>query len=225
MLNHIWFWMIMLSLFVAAGTDIYNEITAPPPMETAGEELSLNKRTKLGQLSDAALEAAQTGVNISLGLIGIMALWLGIMKIAEEAGFIKILARLVAPITRRLFPEIPEDHPSIGAMLMNIAANMLGLSNAATPLGLKAMEELQKLNPDKETASNSMITFLVINTSAITLIPASAIAIRASLGSVNPQQIIVPSIIAATMATIVGLTTVKLIQKFEKRKNRTEGEA
>ena len=150
-----------------------------------------------------------------------MALWLGIMRIAEEAGFIKILAKFVRPITKRLFPGIPQDHPSIGSMIMNIAANMLGLSNAATPLGLKAMEDLQTLNKDKNTASNDMITFLVINTSAITLIPASAIAIRASLGSANPQQIIVPSIIAASMATLVGLTTVKLIQYFQSKKEKT----
>ncbi|RMH64045.1 MAG: nucleoside recognition protein [Calditrichaeota bacterium] len=225
MLNYIWFWMIMISLLVAAGTDIYHEVSGEPATGGHQTEESLNKRTKLGQLADAAISSATTAVNISIGLIGVMALWLGIMKIAEEAGFITILARLVKPVTKRLFPEIPPDHPAIGAMLMNIAANMLGLSNAATPLGLKAMEELQELNPEKDKASNSMIMFLVINTSAITLIPASAIAIRASLGSANPQQIIVPSIISASMATLVGLSTVKLIQKFEKRKANKKGDA
>ena len=138
---------------------------------------------------------------------------------------IKKLGLLVRPLTKRLFPSIPEDHPAIGAMIMNISANMLGLSNAATPLGLKAMDELQKLNKDKDTASNDMITFLVINTSAITLIPASAIAIRATLGSSNPQQIIVPAILAATCATIVGVTTVKLIQRFQRNKSNIMEEA
>jgi len=210
MLNHIWFWMIIASLAIATIGDV---VEGPP-----AEGMSLNEGTRLGQVTTAALDSAATAVEIAIGLIGVMALWLGIMKVAEEAGMIAILARLVRPITKRLFPTIPSDHPSIGAMLMNIAANMLGLSNAATPLGLKAMEELQKINPDKETASNDMITFLVINTSAITLIPATAIAIRASLESANPQQIIVPSIMAATMATIFGLTTVKLIQRFQAKK-------
>ncbi len=216
MLNHIWFWMIIASLAIATIGDV---VEGPPV-----EGVSLNEGTRLGQVTTAALDSAATAVEIAIGLIGVMALWLGIMKVAEEAGMIAILARLVRPITKRLFPTIPSDHPSIGAMLMNIAANMLGLSNAATPLGLKAMEELQKINPDKETASNDMITFLVINTSAITLIPATAIAIRASLESANPQQIIVPSIMAATMATIFGLTTVKLIQHFQAKKAARSGQ-
>jgi spore maturation protein A len=152
-----------------------------------------------------------------------MALWLGVMRVAEEAGLTKIIARMVKPITRRLFPSIPEEHPAISAMIMNIAANMLGLSNAATPLGLKAMEELDKLNPNKGEATDDMCTFLVINTSAITLIPATAIAIRASLGSSNPQMIIIPSIVAATCATIVGLTVVKTIQAIRRKKvNNTD---
>ncbi len=220
MLNHIWFWMILLSLIIAGVSDTYNTITGDSEKTEKVEEQALSESTKLGMVTKGAIDAAGLAVQISIGLIGVMALWLGIMKVAEEAGMIKILARIVSPITSRLFPSIPRDHPSIGAMIMNIAANMLGLSNAATPLGLKAMEELQKLNPDKDTASDDMITFLVINTSAITLIPASAIAIRASLGSVNPQQIIFPAILAATCATIVGLTTVKLIQRFQRLKTK-----
>jgi len=216
MLNHIWLWMIVLSLLIAGGTDIYNEITRPE-QETQVQR-NLNKETKLGQVTTAAIDASKTAVEIAIGLIGIMALWLGIMKVAEEAGMIRILARMVEPITKRLFPTIPKDHPAIGAMLMNIAANMLGLSNAATPLGLKAMEELDELNPQKGQATDDMITFLVINTSAITLIPATAIAIRASLGSANPQQIVIPAIISATMATIVGVTTVKLIQRIQRKR-------
>ncbi len=181
---------------------------------------NLNEDTKLGQVTTAAIDAAGLAVEIAIGLIGIMALWLGIMKVAEEAGIINILAKIVRPITRRLFPTIPHDHPSIGAMIMNIAANMLGLSNAATPLGLKAMDELEKLNKKKGEATDDMITFLVINTSAITLVPATAIAIRASMGSVNPQKIVIPSILAASMATIVGLTVVKTIQTIQKRRNK-----
>jgi len=200
--------------------DLKHEFFDPPVqhVEQNVKKESLSKRTALGKVTNAAIKAANLGVKISIGLIGVMAMWLGIMKIAEESGMIGILARWVRPVTSRLFPTIPPDHPAIGAMLMNIAANMLGLSNAATPLGLKAMDELQELNKDKDTASNDMITFLVINTSAITLIPATAIALRASLGSANPQQIILPSLMASTMATIVGLTVVKTIQYFQKKK-------
>jgi spore maturation protein A len=222
MLNHIWFAMIFLAILIAAGSDIYNELVVPQPTGISGQKAetrNLNEETKLGRVTSAALESAGTAVEIAIGLIGIMALWLGVMKVAQEAGIINIIAKLVRPITRWLFPKIPEDHPAIGAMIMNIAANMMGLSNAATPLGLKAMEELDTLNPNKGEATDDMCTFLVINTSAITLLPATAIAIRASLGSANPQMIIIPSIVAASCATIVGLTTVKLIQAFNRKKD------
>jgi len=221
MLNHIWFAMIALAIVIAAGSDIYDELLAPET-EIKEEVRNLNEDTKLGRVTSAALEGAGTAVEIAIGLIGIMALWLGVMKVAEEAGLTKVIARIVRPLTHWLFPKIPEDHPAIGAMIMNIAANMLGLSNAATPLGLKAMEELDTLNPKKGEATDDMCTFLVINTSAITLIPATAIAIRASLGSSNPQMIIIPSIIAATCATIVGIATVKFIQAFNRRKNKNK---
>ena len=225
MLNHIWFGMIILAVLIAGGIDFYNEVIAGPDTgAVVAEQRNLNEETKLGQVTSAALEGAQTAVEIAIGLIGIMALWLGMMRIAEQAGLTAVIAKVVRPITRRLFPTIPSDHPAISAMIMNIAANMLGLSNAATPLGLKAMEELDTLNPNKGEATDDMCTFLVINTSAITLIPATAIAIRASLGSANPQMIIVPSILAATCATIVGLTTVKTIQAFNRRKAARKGE-
>ncbi len=223
MLNHIWFAMIALAIVFAAGSDIYDEFLAPEKEITEGAR-NLNEDTKLGRVTSAALEGAGQAVEIAIGLIGIMALWLGVMKVAEEAGLTRIIARIVRPLTRWLFPKIPEDHPAIGAMIMNIAANMLGLSNAATPLGLKAMEELDELNPQKGEATDDMCTFLVINTSAITLIPATAIAIRASLGSSNPQMIIIPSIIAATCATVVGIATVKTIQAFNRKKNKNSGE-
>jgi spore maturation protein A len=228
MLNHIWFWIIIISLIVAAVNDTLDIFGSKTPgteeiTHSQNEEAPV-QTSHLGKVTKGAIDAAELAVKISIGLIGVMALWLGIMRIAEEAGMIKKLGFLVRPLTKRLFPSIPQDHPAIGAMIMNIAANMLGLSNAATPLGLKAMDELQKLNKDKETASNDMIMFLVINTSAITLIPASAIAIRATLGSANPQQIIFPSIMAATCATVVGITTVKILQYFQtKRKNISPG--
>ena len=227
MLNHIWLWMIILSILIAGGTDMFQELTTTKTTPTGSEEVqrNLNEDTKLGQVTSAAIDAAGLSVKIAIGLIGVMALWLGIMKVAEEAGVIKIIARIVRPITRRLFPSIPEDHPAIGAMVMNIAANNLGLSNAATPLGLKAMEELDKINPEKGKASDDMITFLVLNTSAITIVPATAIAIRASLGSVNPQKIVIPAIIAASMATLVGVTTVKLIKYFDKKRKAAKQSA
>jgi spore maturation protein A len=225
MLNHIWLWMIILSLLIAAGSDIYRETAAPEKERQTETQRNLNEDTKLGQVTSAAIDAVGLAVKIAIGLIGVMALWLGIMKVAEEAGMIRIIAKIVRPITKRLFPSIPSDHPAIGAMIMNIAANMLGLSNAATPLGLKAMEELDKINPKKGQASDDMITFLVINTSAITIVPATAIAIRASLGSANPQMIVIPSIIAASVATIVGVTTAKLIQYFQKKRSKNSATA
>jgi spore maturation protein SpmA len=165
-------------------------------------------------VTNAVIEYAGTAVTIALGLIGIMALWLGVMKVAEEAGLIKIIARSLKPITKRLFPEIPSDHPAMSSMIMNISANMLGLGNAATPFGLKAMEEMEKINPNKGTASNSMVTFLAINTAGLTLIPATAIAVRAASGSSNPAIIIGTTIFGALCATVAGVTAAKIIEKF-----------
>ncbi|PKL87788.1 MAG: nucleoside recognition protein [Ignavibacteriae bacterium HGW-Ignavibacteriae-2] len=165
-------------------------------------------------VTNAALDYASTAVNIAIGLIGIMALWLGIMKVAEQAGLIKIIARSVRPITKFLFPDVPHDHPAMGSMIMNISANMLGLGNAATPFGLKAMEELNELNDKKDTATNAMCTFLAVNTAGLTLIPATAIAIRAAMGSSNPTIIIGTSIVGAACATTVGITSAKILEKF-----------
>ncbi|MFA6027215.1 MAG: nucleoside recognition domain-containing protein [Ignavibacteriaceae bacterium] len=175
------------------------------------EEISI---VKIKEVTNSVLDYAETAVKIALGLIGIMALWLGIMKIAEESGLINHLARGLKPITKFLFPEIPSDHPAMGAMIMNISANFLGLGNAATPFGLKAMEELDKLNPEKGTATNAMCTFLAINTAGMTLIPATAIALRASAGSAEPAIIIGTSLVGSTCATIVGITTAKILEKF-----------
>ncbi|CUT04298.1 nucleoside recognition domain-containing protein [Candidatus Chrysopegis kryptomonas] len=176
------------------------------------ERISL---VKIKQVLNAVIEYSDIAVKIAIGLIGVMALWLGIMKIGELAGLINLLAKIVKPITKRLFPDIPSEHPAIGAIIMNISANMLGLGNAATPLGLKAMEELQKLNPKKDTASDSMVTFLVINTSGMTLIPATAIAVRAALGSGDPAAIISTTIVGGFAATIAGVTAAKILQRLK----------
>ena len=176
------------------------------------------KFLKLKDVTNSALDYAGIAVNISLGLIGIMALWLGIMKVAEDAGLIKIIANLLKPVTKRLFPDVPVDHPAMGSMIMNISANMLGLGNAATPFGLKAMEELEEINPEKGTATNAMCTFLAINTAGMTLIPATAIAVRAAAGSSEPAIIIGTSLFGSACATIAGVTAAKLFEKFPIRK-------
>ena len=177
---------------------------------------------KLKAVTQAAIDYAATAVNISLGLIGVMALWLGVMKVAEQAGLLNVLTRLLTPVTRRLFPDVPPDHPAVGAMIMNIAANMLGLSNAATPMGLKAMEELNKLNPKVGTATNAMCTFLAINTGGLILIPATAIAVRAAAGSANPGIIIGTSIVGATCATVAGVLAARILQRLPRYKKAME---
>lgn len=197
-------------------TGTVRSMTLAPDQQTAGVQVVIEpiRFVKTKAVTQAALDYATTAVTIALGLIGVMALWLGVMKVAEEAGLLKIVTRMLTPVTKRLFPEIPTDHPAIGAMIMNVAANMLGLSNAATPLGLKAMEELNKLNPKAGTATNSMITFLTINTGGMILIPATAIAVRASAGSTNPGIIIGTSIFGAMCATVAGVIAAKLLQRL-----------
>lgn len=177
---------------------------------------------KIKAVTKAAIEYADVAVTISLGLIGVMALWLGIMKVGEAAGLLELLTKALLPITKRLFPDVPPNHPAVGMMIMNVAANMLGLNNAATPLGLKAMEELNKINPKLGTATNAMCTFLVINTAGLTLIPATAIAIRAGLGSADPGIIIGTSIFGAGCATVAGLIAVKLLQRLPGYKKAME---
>lgn len=164
--------------------------------------------------NDGIIKYAKTAVELAIGLIGIMALWLGLMKIAEQAGLVAALGKLLRPITTRLFPDVPADHPAMGAMILNISANMLGLLNAATPFGLKAMEELNKLNPKAGTATDAMCTFLVINTGNVQLIPATVIAIRAASGSANPTEILGPVIVATGVALFVGIVTVKLLARL-----------
>lgn len=166
------------------------------------------------EVVNVLFERAEVGFKLSLGLAGIMALWLGIMRIGEKGGAIKILSRLVSPLFSKLFPEIPKDHPAQGGMVMNFSANMLGLDNAATPLGLKAMSQLQELNPEKEKASNAQILFLVLNTSGLTLIPTSIIALRATANASNPTDIFIPILIATYFSSLAGLIFVSIMQKI-----------
>ncbi len=157
-------------------------------------------------VTSAALTAARDAVEVCLNLIGIMALWLGIMKIAESGGLIKGLARLLRPVMVRLFPSVPPHHPAMGAIILNLSANMLGLGNAATPFGMKAMQGLEELNPQPGVASEAMCTFLALNTSCITLIPATIIGVRASFNSANPTEIVGPCILATATAMMVGVS-------------------
>jgi len=190
MLNYIWLFLVAVSIIIGGINGRIQEVT------------------------QAAFNMAKVSVDISFGLIGIMAFWLGIMKIAQEGGLVRMLARLLKPIMTRLFPDVPSEHPAMGAMILNISANWLGLSNAATPLGLKAMEELQKINPKKDTATNAMVLFLGINTASITLIPATMIAVRIQMGSKNPWEIIGTTIFASTMATITAIIASKVYEKL-----------
>jgi spore maturation protein SpmA len=162
----------------------------------------------------STFDMAKTGFEISLGLTGVMTLWMGLMKVGEQGGIVRMMSRLVGPLFRRLFPDIPKDHPAGGAIMMNIAANMLGLDNAATPLGLKAMNELQSINPEKDTASNPMIMFLTLNTSGLTIIPISIMVYRAQMGAADPSDIFVPILISTFFSTLVGIIAVSMIQRI-----------
>lgn len=162
-------------------------------------------------------EQAKYAFQIALGLTGILTFWLGIMKIAENAGLIEKFANCLKPIMKRIFPEVPPDHPAMGAMVLNISANMLGLNNAATPFGLKAMEHLEKLNPIPGVATNSMCTFLVVNTACIQIVPATAIAYLASAGAINPTQIIITTMFASICALSIGIIAAKCIPKFSRK--------
>ncbi len=190
MLNYIWLAMIILAVILG------------------GINGKIEDVTKL------AIDSAGSSVTIAIGLIGVMALWLGIMKIAEDSGLIKLLAKAIAPIMKWLFPDVPSGHPAMGSMTMNIAANMLGLNNAATPLGLRAMEDLETLNKHPGIATNAMCTFLAINTAGVQLIPATMISIMASAGSKDPTAIIGTTIAATSAAVIAGVTAVKILEKL-----------
>jgi len=174
----------------------------------------LGDQTIFTEIMAALFAMSKTAFEISLGLTGILALWLGIMRIGERSGFIDILTRGLTPLFQKLMPEIPAHHPALGAMVMNISANALGLDNAATPLGIKAMQELQTLNPQKDTASNAQILFLVINTSAVTLFPITIFTYRAQLGAAHPTDVFIPILLATYMSTLCGLLAVAWVQKL-----------
>ena len=189
MLNYIWFGMILIAVVVGTITGNIDAVT------------------------EAAITMAKTAVEIAISLIGIMALWLGTMKIADESGLIQIIAKALRPITIRLFPDVPDDHPAIGSIVLNMAANILGLGNAATPLGLKAMEELQELNSKKDTATNAMCTFLAINTSSVQIIlPATVVGLMGAASN----QIFITTIIATGLSTAAAVIAVKTLEKMDR---------
>ena len=194
-LNYIWIAFFLIAFVVATGRLLIGGDT-----------------TVFTNIINSSFEAAKTGFEISIGLTGILSLWLGIMKIGEKGGVIQAFARWAAPVFSKLFPEIPKDHPVTGAIFMNLSANLLGLDNAATPMGLKAMQQLQDLNPEKERASNSMVMFLCINASGLTLIPITIMMYRAQLGAANPSDVFLPIMLTAFTSTLVAILAVCLKQ-------------
>ncbi len=199
-LNYIWLALILLAVTIGGWND------------------------KLKEVSDGAFDGAKTAVTIALGLIGVMAMWLGVMRLAEKSGLVQKIARGLRPVMRRLFPDVPAEHPAMGSMLMNMAANMLGLGNAATPLGLRAMRDLETLNSRPGVATNAMCTFLAVNTSSVQLIPTTAIAILVAAGSKNPTAIVGTALLATLCAATVAVTSVKLFEKLPVFR-RTAGDA
>ena len=189
MLNYIWFGLMAIALVVAAINGTADAVTK------------------------SAVDSATSAVQISIGLIGIMTLWLGIMRVAEAAGLVTLVGRALSPLLRWLFPEVPPGHPAGGAIVLALAANMLGLNNAATPLGIKAMEELQLLNPDKDTATDAMVTFMAVTTSGVQLIPATMIGVLAAAGSASPTAIIAPTIGATFIGTVAAVIAAKALQR------------
>jgi spore maturation protein A len=190
MLNYIWFSLMAAALIVAAINGTVDGVTK------------------------GAVESAATAVQIALGLVGIMTLWLGMMRVAEAAGLVTLLGRALRPLMRWIFPDVPNDHPAAGALVLALAANMLGLTNAATPLGIKAMEQLQTLNRDKDTASNAMVTFMAVTTTGVQLIPATMIGVLAAAGSTNPTVIIGTTILATFIGTVAAIVAARLLQRF-----------
>ncbi|CDE88809.1 MAG: hypothetical protein BHW55_03535 [Candidatus Melainabacteria bacterium 35_41] len=199
-MNYIFYFLIVISIVVGA----------------------LNGR--LSEVVNSILTGAELSVKVAFSLIGIMAFWLGMMKIAEKCGLIALIAKLIKPITKKLFNEIPEDSPAIGDIAMAFAANAFGLSNAATPIGIKAMEELQKNNIDKTSASNAMCMFLAMSTAGFQLIPATVIAVLISIGYKNPTEIIAPTLLVTTIAFVSAILLAKVFQKYWKPQEQTGGD-
>ncbi|QUB50339.1 spore maturation protein [Prevotella nigrescens] len=176
--------------------------------------LIMGDTTLFQKMVDATFDSSKTAFEVSLGLTGVLALWLGIMKIGEKAGIVNVLARMLSPVFTKLFPDIPKNHPVMGSIFMNIASNMLGLDNAATPTGLKAMAQMQELNTKKDTATNPMIMFLVLNTSGLTIIPTSILAFRSANGAAQPTDVFIPILLATAVATIAGIVITSLWQRI-----------
>ncbi len=197
MLNALWIGFILVAFLIASF-----------------KLLVLGDADIFAALVKALFDSSKTAFEIALGLTGVMALWLGVMKIGERAGMLDVLTRGLAPLFKRLFPEVPPNHPALGAMTMNMGANMLGLDNAATPLGIKAMQELQRLNPSKDTASDAQILFLVINTASVTLLPVTIFTYRAQLGAADPTDVFVPLLITTYIGTLIGLFVTGLFQRL-----------
>lgn len=196
-LNYIWIFFFIISFIVCLI-----------------KVLLFQDHSVFGEVVGALFDRAQLGFELSIGLTGALALWMGILRIGEAGGAIKILTRIVSPFFSKLFPEVPKNHPAIGSMMMNFSANMLGLDNAATPMGLEAMKQLQEVNPHKERASNAQIMFLVLNTSGLTLIPVSILALRATHGSENPTEVFLPILLATFCSSLFGLILTSLIQRI-----------
>lgn len=196
-LNYIWIAFFILSFAIALGKLIF-----------------LGDTTVFPAIVESTTKTAGSAFELSLGLTGVLSLWMGIMKIGEKGGLVAALARILSPVLTKIFPDVPKGHPAMGTMFMNFSANMLGLDNAATPMGLKAMQELQELNTKKDTASNPMIMFLVLNTSGLTLIPVSVLTFRTAAGAANPTDVFLPILIATTVATLVGLIVTCIYQRI-----------
>jgi len=172
---------------------------------------------RMAEVSNATFASAGTAIELAIGLVGGMTLFLGLMRVAQDAGLVQLLARVLRPVFRFLFPEVPRDHPALGAMAMNFGANMLGLGDAATPFGIKAMEDLQKLNPDKDSASDAMCMFVTLHSSSLQLIPVMVISLRAAAGSRNPSEIIVATIFATLASMAVAIATSMLFARWQRR--------
>jgi len=212
-LNYIWIGFFLVGLIVALVRTIGYLLQHGFDI-TLWANFNVADRDVFVSMVNSTFSMAKTSIEIAIYLIGIMTLWLGIMKIGEKGGAVNILSRMVSPFFRRIFPEIPKNHPAMGSILMNFCANMLGLDNAATPFGIKAMHELQELNPKKDTASNAQILFLVLNTSGLTIIPISIIALRAASGSANPADVFLPLLLSTFCASLTGLIAVSIVQKI-----------
>jgi spore maturation protein SpmA len=198
-MNMVWLFLLLSSVLVGAATG------------------------RLEQVGKSSFQAAKQSVELAIGLVGAMTLWLGLVKVVQEAGLMASISKALRPLLVRLFPDVPADHPAMGAMVMNMAANMMGLGNAATPLGIKAMQELEQLNPQKGEATDAMCLFLAINTSSVTLLPLGVMAVRASAGARDPAGILIPTLLATTCSTIVAVFSAKLLARLYKTSSREKG--